>query len=86
MEQHFLHFNARETLAAAKAYEDHLAAGGKMLVTLAGAMSTAKIGTLLAPMIRAAESFASKPRDGEIAAVEAKTALEPLFVRGFAGA
>jgi aryl-alcohol dehydrogenase-like predicted oxidoreductase len=41
---------------------------------------------LLAPMIRAAESFASKPRDGEIAAVEAKTALEPLFVRGFAGA
>jgi aryl-alcohol dehydrogenase-like predicted oxidoreductase len=41
---------------------------------------------LLAPMIRAAESFAAAPRDGEIAAVEAKTALEPLFVRGFAGA
>jgi aryl-alcohol dehydrogenase-like predicted oxidoreductase len=41
---------------------------------------------LLAPMIRAAESFSAQPRDGEIAAVEAKTALEPLFVRGFAGA
>jgi deoxyhypusine synthase len=53
MEQHFLHFNARETLAAAKAYEAHLEAGGKMLVTLAGAMSTAKIGALLARMIHA---------------------------------
>jgi deoxyhypusine synthase len=58
MEQHFLHFNARETLAAAKAYEDHLAAGGKMLVTLAGAMSTAKIGTLLARMIHAGKVHA----------------------------
>jgi deoxyhypusine synthase len=53
MEQHFLHFNARETLAAAKAYERHVEAGGKMLVTLAGAMSTAKIGALLSRMIDA---------------------------------
>jgi len=53
MEDHFLHFNARETLAAARAWEAHLAAGGRMLVTLAGAMSTAKIGTLLARLIRA---------------------------------
>jgi deoxyhypusine synthase len=58
MEQHFLHFNARETLAAAKAYERHLEAGGKMLVTLAGAMSTAKIGTLLARMIHAGKVHA----------------------------
>ncbi len=58
MEQHFLHFNARETLAAAKAYERHLGAGGKMLVTLAGAMSTAKIGTLLARMIHAGKVHA----------------------------
>jgi len=35
MEDHFLHFNARETLAAARAWEAHLAAGGRMLVTLA---------------------------------------------------
>ena len=58
MEQHFLHFNARETLAAAKAYESHLEAGGKMLITLAGAMSTAKIGHLLARMIHAGKVHA----------------------------
>jgi deoxyhypusine synthase len=53
MEKHYLHFNARETVAAAKAYEEHIQAGGKMLVTLAGAMSTAKLGQILARMIRA---------------------------------
>ncbi len=58
MEQHFLHFNARETVAAAKAWEAHLAAGGKMMVTLAGAMSTAKIGNLLARMIHAGKVHA----------------------------
>ena len=52
MEKHYLHFNARETVDAAKAYEDHLAAGGKMLVSMAGAMSTAQIGVILARMIR----------------------------------
>ena len=40
-------------MAAARAYENHIAAGGKMLVTLAGAMSTAKLGQILARMIRA---------------------------------
>jgi deoxyhypusine synthase len=58
MEQNFLHFNARETLAAAKAYESHLEAGGKMLITLAGAMSTAKIGHLLARLIHAGKVHA----------------------------
>ena len=53
LDQHFLHFNARETVAAARAYESHIQAGGKMLVTLAGAMSTAKLGQILARMIRA---------------------------------
>ena len=53
LDQHFLHFNARETVAAARAYENHIQAGGKMLVTLAGAMSTAKLGQILARMIRA---------------------------------
>jgi deoxyhypusine synthase len=58
MERHFLHFNSRETLAAARAYERHIAAGGKMLVSLAGAMSTAKLGTLLARMIRSGQVHA----------------------------
>jgi deoxyhypusine synthase len=52
MERHYLHFNARETLDAARAWEAHLAAGGKMMVTLAGAMSTARIGRILGRMIR----------------------------------
>ncbi|MFK7769031.1 MAG: deoxyhypusine synthase family protein [Mariniblastus sp.] len=52
MEQQFLHFNARETLDAAKAYRVHLESGGKMLVSLAGAMSTAELGISLARMIR----------------------------------
>lgn len=58
MEQHFLHFNARETLAAAKAYESHIVAGGKMLVSLAGAMSTGELGIILARMIRAGKVHA----------------------------
>jgi len=52
MEQQFLHFNARETLDAAKAYRKHLNGGGKMLVSLGGAMSTAELGISLARMIR----------------------------------
>ena len=52
LDRHFLHFNARETVAAARAYEEHLAAGGKMLVSLAGAMSTGELGIILARMIR----------------------------------
>lgn len=53
MERNYRHFNARETLGAAQAYEAHLNAGGKMLVSLAGAMSTAELGLTLARMIRA---------------------------------
>lgn len=52
MEQQFLHFNARETLDAAKAYKAHLAGGGKMLLSMGGAMSTAELGISLARMIR----------------------------------
>ena len=52
MDRHYLHFNSREVVAAAKAWEAHLAAGGEMLVTLAGAMSTARIGRILSRMIR----------------------------------
>lgn len=50
--QHYRHFNAAALLDAAKGYEAHLNAGGKMLVTLAGAMSTAELGISLAEMIR----------------------------------
>lgn len=52
LDRHFLHFNARETVAAARAYRQHLDEGGKMLVALAGAMSTAELGISLAEMIR----------------------------------
>jgi deoxyhypusine synthase len=37
---------------AARAYEAHVAGGGHMLITLAGAMSTAELGLSLAEMIR----------------------------------
>src|SRR5580658_9793603 len=50
--RHFRHFNAATLLDAAKGYETHVKAGGKMLVTLAGAMSTAELGISLAEMIR----------------------------------
>ena len=52
MEDHFLHFNAASLMDAAKAYEKHLEEGGKMLISLAGAMSTAELGKTLAEMIR----------------------------------
>ena len=52
IEKHFLHFNAAALVDAAKGYETHLQEGGKMLVALAGAMSTAELGISLAEMIR----------------------------------
>ena len=52
IESHFLHFNAAALVDAAKGYEAHLDKGGKMMVTLAGAMSTAELGKSLAEMIR----------------------------------
>jgi deoxyhypusine synthase len=58
LDQNFLHFNARETVWAARAYEDHLSRGGKMIVTLAGAMSTGELGIILARMIRAGKVHA----------------------------
>ncbi|QYM78195.1 deoxyhypusine synthase family protein [Horticoccus luteus] len=48
----YRHFNAAALMDAAKGYEAHLKAGGKMLVTIAGAMSTAELGISLAEMIR----------------------------------
>jgi deoxyhypusine synthase len=50
--RNYRHFNAAALLDTAKGFEAHLAAGGQMLVTLAGAMSTAELGLTLAEMIR----------------------------------
>ena len=52
IKHHFRHFNAAALVDAAEGYKKHLADGNKMLVTLAGAMSTAEMGILLAEMIR----------------------------------
>jgi deoxyhypusine synthase len=49
---HFRHFNAAALVDAADAYKRHLDGGGKMMVTLAGAMSSAELGLSLAEMIR----------------------------------
>jgi deoxyhypusine synthase len=49
---HFRHFNAAALVDAADAYVRHLEGGGKMLVTLAGAMSSGELGLSLAEMIR----------------------------------
>jgi len=54
LEEHFRHFNARETLEAAAGYYRFVTQkDGLMMVSLAGAMSTAELGKTLAPMIRA---------------------------------
>lgn len=50
--EHYKHFNAAALVDAAKAYEQQLEQGNKMMVTLAGAMSTAELGKSLAEMIR----------------------------------
>ena len=52
IDQHFRHFNAAVLKDAADAYIAHLDRGGKMMITLAGAMSTAELGISLAEMIR----------------------------------
>lgn len=52
IDHHYRHFNAASMKDAAHAYMAHVNTGGKMLVTLAGAMSTAELGLSLAEMIR----------------------------------
>ena len=53
LKRHYRHFNAAVVIDAAEAYSRHIDGGGSMLVTLAGAMSTAELGLSLAEMIRA---------------------------------
>lgn len=52
IKHHFRHFNAAAMVDAAEGYRTHLLEGGKMMVSLAGAMSTAELGLSLAEMIR----------------------------------
>jgi deoxyhypusine synthase len=52
IEHNYRHFNAAALVDAAKGYEQHLLEGGKMLISLGGAMSTAELGISLAEMIR----------------------------------
>jgi deoxyhypusine synthase len=53
LRHHYRHFNAAAVIDATDAYIRHLDGGGQMMVTLAGAMSTAELGLTLAEMIRA---------------------------------
>ena len=52
LETHFLHFNSAVLVDAAKAYKHQLNNNSKMLVSMAGAMSTAEIGKTFSEMIR----------------------------------
>ncbi|XSG73722.1 deoxyhypusine synthase family protein [Herpetosiphon llansteffanensis] len=52
LRHNFRHFNAAALIDASDAYVQHLANNGKMMITLAGAMSTAELGLSLAEMIR----------------------------------
>lgn len=52
IDHHYRHFNAATLKDAAVSYREHLNKGGQMMVTLAGAMSSAELGLSLAEMIR----------------------------------
>ncbi len=52
VKHHFRHFNAAALVDAAEGYRAFLAGGGRMMLSMAGAMSTAELGLSLAEMIR----------------------------------
>jgi len=52
LRHHYRHFNAAALIDATDAYIAHMERGGAMMITLAGAMSTAELGLSLAEMIR----------------------------------
>jgi len=52
IEKYFLHFNSASLVDAAKGYEKQLNQGSKMMVSLAGAMSTAELGKIFSEIIR----------------------------------
>ena len=49
---HYKHFNAGELARCAESLHEFLNQGGRLMITLAGAMSTAEIGRSLGPAIR----------------------------------
>ena len=52
LRHHSRHFNAATLVDAAESYRTFTGGGGRMMVTLGGAMSTAELGLSLAEMIR----------------------------------
>ncbi|MFT4571746.1 MAG: deoxyhypusine synthase [Hyphomicrobiaceae bacterium] len=52
LRHHYRHFNSASVIDAADGWVKHVDAGGRMFVTLAGAMSTAELGLSLAELIR----------------------------------
>ncbi len=52
IDKNYSHFNAGELRNCVQSLDDFLNKGGKLLLTLAGALSTAEIGKTLAPAIR----------------------------------
>ena len=52
LRNNYRHFNAKALVEASESYVARINAGDKMLIALAGAMSTAEIGITLAEMIR----------------------------------
>jgi deoxyhypusine synthase len=52
IKHHFRHFNAAVIVDAAEAWGAHTQRGGRMFLTMGGAMSTAEIGLSLAELIR----------------------------------
>jgi deoxyhypusine synthase len=52
IKKYYLHFNAAALVDAARGYEEQLAGGAKMLVSLAGALSTADLGRIFSVVIR----------------------------------
>jgi len=52
LERHFRHFNAATVVDAANGWNELLSSGGRMMLTLGGAMSTAELGISVAELIR----------------------------------
>ncbi len=52
IEKHYHYFNSGALKRATEDYISHLNHGGKMMLTIAGAMSSARLGISIAPMIR----------------------------------
>ena len=50
--KHYRHFNAAVVVDASQGWVNHLKKGGKMFLTMAGAMSTAELGVSLSELIR----------------------------------